>query len=105
MVVQITESSFEQEVMQSPIPVVIDFWAEWCGPCRQLMPVVHELAETYEGRVKFVKVNVDECPDLAARFGVMSIPTLVFMKNGEQVQRQVGAVPKPMLLGHIEALL
>lgn len=105
MITEITDASFEQEVMQSALPVVIDFWAEWCGPCRQLMPVVHELAEEYDGKVKFVKANVDECNDVSAKFGVMSIPTLVFIKNGEARHTQVGAVPKAVLAKHLDALL
>lgn len=105
MIIEISDASFEQEVMQSPIPVVIDFWAEWCGPCRQLMPVVHELAEVYEGKVKFVKANVDECNDVSARFGVMSIPTLAFIKNGQTMHTQVGVVPKAVLTKQLDALL
>ena len=86
----ITKDSFEKEVMSSEIPVVLDFWATWCGPCRMLAPVLDELAEKYDGKVRFGKVNVDDEPLLASRFGIASIPTLIFFKNGKIQEQTVG---------------
>ena len=99
--VVITQENFEEEVLKSPIPVLVDFWAAWCGPCRMIAPAVAQIAEEQEGAVKVGKVDVDEQPGLAARFGVMSIPTLMVFKNGEAVRTSVGAIPK----ASIEALL
>jgi thioredoxin 1 len=90
----ITKANFEAEVLNSPVPVVLDFWAAWCGPCRMLAPVLSELAEEYAGRVKIGKVNVDEEGALAEQHSVASIPCLVVYNKGEQLKRQVGAVPK-----------
>ena len=86
----ITKDSFEKEVTSSEIPVVSDFWATWCGPCRMLAPVLDELAEKYDGKVRFGKVNVDDEPLLASRFGIASIPTLIFFKNGKIQKQTVG---------------
>ena len=94
MIVEITSDNFEAEVTQSRLPVLVDFWASWCGPCKMLSPVVDELAGQYDGKVKFGKVNVDEQPGLAAAYGVQSIPTLILFKNGEAVNKSVGVVPK-----------
>ncbi|MBR4826535.1 MAG: thioredoxin [Bacteroidales bacterium] len=100
----ITSTNFE-DILAAPGLLVIDFWAVWCGPCRMLSPVVDELAREYEGRATVAKCNVDDCEDIAARFGIRNIPTLVFVKNGEIVDRTVGVVPKSDLKARIEANL
>jgi thioredoxin 1 len=93
----VTTATFEAEVVKSAIPVVADFWAEWCGPCRMIAPVLKELARDYKDRLKVAKINVDEEPDLASRYGIQSIPTLLFFKGGEMVRQQIGAVPRAVL--------
>lgn len=93
----ITEQNFEEEVVNSELPVLVDFWAAWCGPCRMVAPIVAQIAEEQEGVIKVGKVDVDEQPALAARFGVMSIPTLMVFKGGELVNTVVGARPKAMI--------
>ncbi len=95
--VAVTDATFDAEVRQSPIPVVVDFWAEWCGPCRMIGPALEELAAQYAGRVKIVKVNVDENPDSPATLGVRGIPALFMFKNGQVVSNKVGAAPKAAL--------
>ena len=92
-VLKITSENFEQEVLKAAQPVVIDFWASWCGPCKMFSPIVEEFAEENEGKVKVGKVNIDDEPDLASRFGVMSIPTAILFKNGQAVQSMVGVQP------------
>lgn len=94
----ITKENFEKEVMHSELPVMIDFWASWCGPCKMLAPVVAELAEELDGKAKVSKVNVDEQPELAAAFQISSIPTVVVMNNGKVTQSSVGVCPKQQLL-------
>lgn len=93
------------DLLTNDLPVVIDFWAPWCGPCRMLSPVVDEIAGELEGKIVVAKCNVDENQDLAMKYGVMSIPTIVMLKGGSEVMRSVGAVPKPKLKGDIEANL
>lgn len=90
----VTKSNFETEVVKSDIPVVVDFWATWCGPCRMLGPVLADIAEQYEGKVKVAKVNVDEEPELAMRFNVSSIPMFLYFKNGEILNKSIGYAPK-----------
>ena len=98
------ENNFTDEVIKSAVPVMIDFYAEWCGPCRMMSPVVEEFAKDFEGRVKIGKINVDEESELAMRFGVQSIPSFVFIKDGKVVDRVTGAMPKPILINYLEDL-
>ena len=100
--IEITDSNFD-EIMHSEKPVLVDFWAEWCGPCRMIGPVVEELASEYEGQAVIGKLNVDEHPELSAKFGVRSIPTLLVIKGGEVVDKQIGAVPKGVLAQKLDA--
>jgi thioredoxin len=96
--VEITSSNFQGEVVESDVPVLIDFWAEWCGPCRMISPVIDELAGEYSGRVKVAKLDVDAEPGIASRYGVLSIPMVALFKDGEMVERVVGAKPKDRLV-------
>lgn len=100
--IEITDSNFE-EIIKSDKPVLVDFWAEWCGPCKMIGPVVEELAGEYEGKAVIGKVNVDENPNVSAKFGIRSIPTLLVFKGGEIVDKQVGAVPKGVLAQKLDA--
>lgn len=104
-VLNLSESTFESEVIQSSVPVLVDFWAPWCGPCRMLSPVIDEIAEAKVGKAKVAKVNVDDCQSLAARYGINSIPALLFFKGGQPVERMVGAAPKSALLAKLDALI
>ena len=99
---QLTEKNFDDEVNNSSVPVLVDFWAEWCGPCRMLTPIVEDIAKEQAGKLKVAKVNVDEAQDLAAKFGIMSIPTLLLLKKGKVVQQLVGAMPKEQLWAKIQ---
>ena len=103
--ITITDDSFQSEVVESSIPVLVDFWAVWCGPCRMVAPIVEELAVEYEGRVKVGKVDVDSEQKIAADYGIRSIPTLFIFKNGELADQIVGAVPKKQLVEKLEAVL
>ncbi|MHA1554821.1 MAG: thioredoxin [Alphaproteobacteria bacterium] len=93
----VTDANFDDDVLKSSEPVVVDFWAEWCGPCRMISPALEEIATEMDGKVKIAKLNVDENPNVAIRYGVRSIPTLIMFKNGEPTSMQVGAVPKSKL--------
>ncbi len=102
--VEITDANFEAEVLQSEIPVLIDFWAVWCGPCRMIEPIVDEVAQESDGKVKVGKVNVDENPGIAANYGIRSIPTLLFFANGTVQEQVVGAVSKQQITGILDKL-
>ncbi|MDJ0679778.1 MAG: thioredoxin [Xenococcaceae cyanobacterium MO_167.B52] len=101
----VTDSSFQGDVLESDVPVLVDFWAPWCGPCRMVAPVVEEIAEQYEGQVKVVKLNTDENPQVASQYGIRSIPTLMIFKGGQRVDMVVGAVPKTTLANTLEKYL
>ena len=103
--IEVTDSTWESEVLGSDTPVVVDFWAVWCGPCRIIAPLVEELAEEYEGKVKFSKLNVDENPEVSLKYEIRSIPTLLVFKDGKPVDQIVGAVPKKELQKRVEAVL
>jgi thioredoxin 1 len=102
--IEINEANFERDVLQSKEPVLVDFWAEWCGPCKMLSPLLDEIATEQSGRVKVAKVNVDTNPALAARFGIQSIPTLLYFAGGQVKDQTVGAVPKKAIVSKLEKL-
>lgn len=105
MALEFTDSNFEEEAINSDKPVIVDFWAEWCGPCKMVGPVVEQIAQEFEGKAVVGKLNVDTNPETAGKYGIRSIPTILFMKNGEIVDKQVGAVPKDVLVKKLEAQL
>jgi thioredoxin 1 len=105
MVVEVNDSNFDEIVLKANKPVLVDFWAEWCGPCRMIGPIVKELAEEYEGRAIMAKVDVDSCPETSEKFSIRNILTLLFFKNGEQVNKHVGATQKKVLADKIDAIL
>ncbi len=100
--VAITDSSFDEEVLKSDVPVLVDFWADWCGPCKMIAPIVEELAEEYDGQVKFAKMDVDANPSTPQQFGIRGIPTLLIFDGGSAVDQVVGAVPKSVLKGRLD---
>lgn len=103
MAKQFTDSNFDLEVLKSDKPVLVDLWAEWCGPCRMLTPIIDELHTEFEGKAVIGKLNVDENPGISEKYGIRSIPTLLIFKNGELVDKQVGVVPKSLLVKKLEA--
>ncbi len=105
MVLEITDAMFEQEVLKSEIPVMVDLWAVWCGPCKMIHPIFEEMAAEYEGRAKMVKLDVDKNRETALKYGIRNIPTVLFFKNGEVADKQVGAVPKKKFVEKLEAIL
>lgn len=105
MALEITDANFEELVLKSDKPVLLDFWAVWCGPCRMVGPLVEEISNEYEGKAVVGKVDVDSNPAVSAKFGIRNIPTILFFKNGEIVDKQVGAVPKQTIAGKLEAIL
>jgi len=103
--VEVSEKSFDQEVLKANSPVLVDFWAPWCGPCRRVAPIVEELAEEYDGVMDFTKLNTDENPSIASRYSVFSIPTLIVFKDGQPVEQIIGFKPKSELKKHIDKVL
>lgn len=105
MALELTDSNFDELVLKSDKPVLVDFWAEWCGPCRMVAPIVSEIATEYDGKAVVGKLDVDSNPGVATRFGIRNIPTILFFKDGEVADKQVGAVPKSVLTAKIENLM
>ncbi|MFO8087257.1 MAG: thioredoxin [Bacteroidales bacterium] len=105
MVVELTDANFDEIVKNTDKPIVIDLWAEWCGPCRMIHPIMEDLDKEYEDKAIIAKLNVDENPETTGKFGVRNIPTVLFLKDGQVADKQVGAVPKQVLTGKLEALL
>jgi thioredoxin 1 len=102
---QVTDESFDTEIMNSDLPAIVDFWAEWCGPCKMVAPVVEELANDYKGKVKFAQMDVDKNRQTPARFGIRNIPTLILFKGGEVAQMIIGAQPKSYIEGELKKML
>jgi thioredoxin 1 len=105
MALEITDANFEELVVKSDKPVMIDFWAVWCGPCRMIAPIVEEMSKEYEGKAVIGKVDVDSNPNVAMKYGIRNIPTVLFVKGGEVVDKQVGAAPKPAFTAKLDKLL
>ena len=105
MALEINEGNFEELVAKADKPVVLDFWAEWCGPCRMLTPIIEEMHGEFDGKAVIGKVNVDDCPSISSKYGIRNIPTVLFIVNGEVKDKQVGAVPKAKLVEKLNALL
>lgn len=95
--IHVTDAAFEKTILQSTIPVIVDFWAPWCGPCKMVAPVLDKIAKEYSGKLLVAKVNTDENPEWASKYGIQGIPTMLFFANGKIIHRQVGALPEPML--------
>ena len=105
MALEATDGNFEELVLKSDKPVIVDFWAEWCGPCRMVGPIVEEVGVDYDGKAVVAKVDVDSNPGITTKFGIRNIPTILFFKNGEVADKQVGAVPKSTIVAKLDALL
>ena len=103
--IDVSDTTFDGEVLSADQPVLVDFWAEWCAPCKMIAPIVEELSEEYDGRFKFTKLNVDDSPDTAAKYGVRGIPTLLIFRDGQPVDQLVGAVPRKVLKDRVEGAL
>jgi len=103
--VEVTEATFDSEVLKSPIPVMVDFWAEWCGPCKMIGPIIEELADSYAGKVKIVKVDIDNNPGLSMKYSIRSIPTILFFKNGNVVSQVVGAHKRAEYERHLNTVV
>lgn len=105
MPIDVTDDSFETDVKSSTLPVIVDFWAEWCGPCKQIAPTLEEIAQEMDGKVTIAKINIDENPNTPSQYGVRGIPTLMLFKNGEVVATKIGALPKSKLIEWVETVL
>ncbi|KAF0201021.1 MAG: hypothetical protein FD170_3053 [Bacteroidetes bacterium] len=105
MAIELTDANFEEVVLKSDKPAIVDLWAEWCGPCRMVGPLVEEMSHEFEGRAVIGKLDVDSNPGITAKYGIRNIPTILFFKNGEVADKQVGAVPKSVLVAKLEKLL
>lgn len=105
MAIHVTDAEFQEVVLNSDVPVVLDLWAEWCGPCRMIGPIIDEMSTEFEGKAKMVKMDIDANPETPVKFGVRNIPTVLFFKGGEVVDKQVGAVPKSVFVEKLEKLL
>ena len=102
---ELTKDNFDEEVIKSDLPVIVDFWAEWCGPCKMLGPIFEEISKDYEGRLKFAKLNTEHEPEIPGQLGIMGIPTMILFKGGKEIGRLVGALPKEALKAKIDELL
>ncbi len=105
MALEVNDNNFDEIVLKSDKPVLVDFWAEWCGPCRMIAPIVEDISKEYEGKVVVAKCDVDDCPGVAAKFGIRNIPTVLFFKDGKVADKQVGAVPKANFINKLNILL
>jgi thioredoxin 1 len=105
MAIELTDANFDEVVLKSKVPVLVDFWAEWCGPCRMVGPIVEEMSKEYGDKAVIGKLDVDNNPNVSIQFGIRNIPALLFFKNGQVVDKQVGAVPKSVLVGKLNAQL
>ncbi|HNW49859.1 MAG TPA: thioredoxin [Prolixibacteraceae bacterium] len=105
MVIEVNDANFDEVVLQSGVPALVDFWAEWCGPCRMVSPLIDQLSEEYDGKALLTKMDVDSNPAITSRYGIRNIPTILFFKGGEIADKQVGAVPKTVIAQKIDALL